>query len=511
MSEFQYLSDEDAKQILDQGKISPETYQAILDKAKQTKLAPEVTPLSWRTGTHPREEPLTPEEEKEVELGVGEDLAKLKEVDMKNKQVALGEEQKTEMRQQTGAEAKKYFNFIPEAQATEITGGIAGQTQQAEEQPKTETFNPLDPYAKQIGAIQKQADIVSKQAMEDAAQYHQARLATQKIENDQIELSNRHATRIQNEMNTLDQMKEDYSKTNIDPSHFWSDMTTGNKILSGIALALGAIGGSVDGRNRAVDIFENAINRDINVQKANLEKKAQTMQMQRSVLADMRTQFNDENSAVAATKAIALDRLKMQIEENALQVKSPLAQAQAQGLLAEVELKRDNAIMEFARARQMSPQLTNASLADREILAKVPMQERDKAYVEKEKLDAFNTDKAKLSAIIERMHNKPITSLVGEQLTGRNYDEAAFMQVGGKYFKGDPARAAKFEKEIKPYLGGFVFKGSLQKKLDSFNEAFDSFKPETPLFSQYGVQTRASTRTEEPVTQDTRFERKVNK
>ena len=35
MSEFQYLSDEDAKQILDQGKISPETYQAILDKAKQ--------------------------------------------------------------------------------------------------------------------------------------------------------------------------------------------------------------------------------------------------------------------------------------------------------------------------------------------------------------------------------------------------------------------------------------------------------------------------------------------
>jgi hypothetical protein len=97
--------------------------------------------------------------------------------------------------------------------------------------------------------------------------------------------------------------KEDEEAASIDPNRYWNNKSTGQKLLAGLALALGGFGaGLTGGRNHALDIINKEIDADLNAQKLDrdtfLAKKQQAFKM-------LQHNLNVQNSRVTnqATKA----------------------------------------------------------------------------------------------------------------------------------------------------------------------------------------------------------------
>lgn len=142
----------------------------------------------------------------------------------------------------------------------------------------------------------------------------------------------------------------------IDKDHFWATRSTDQKILAGIGLFLGAFGGVRDGSNPAVKVIENAINQDIETQKANIELKGRAATAQNNVYQSMREKFGDDRAAEAATRLAALNRVDMQLKTTAAkyggqEIAGKLMQAQGQ-----IEVAKKNAQMALTQAIMSTPE-----------------------------------------------------------------------------------------------------------------------------------------------------------
>lgn len=118
----------------------------------------------------------------------------------------------------------------------------------------------------------------------------------------------------------------------VDPNHFWASMSTGNRIIAAISLALGGIGGGLTGKggNVALDIINKAIDRDIEAQKGNLENK-------KSLLSINLQRTRDLNEAEALTRSQLSAVAAAQVQKNLSKSAGPIAQANAQVLLGQLK------------------------------------------------------------------------------------------------------------------------------------------------------------------------------
>lgn len=115
---------------------------------------------------------------------------------------------------------------------------------------------------------------------------------------------------------------EDRQMSLIDPKRFWKNLSTGDKVLAGISIALSGIGAALTGskQNQALNIIENAINQDIESQKLDLKtelaKKQEAFKRQRSDL-EMRSKFISDEYKLTQLKKLQNDMLQkeMQLEE----------------------------------------------------------------------------------------------------------------------------------------------------------------------------------------------------
>lgn len=106
-------------------------------------------------------------------------------------------------------------------------------------------------------------------------------------------------TEVQKRMNSYDNETRKLSEMKIDPNHAFGDGVTPSKILAGIGLAMGAIGQAHGGGpNMAIGIIQDAIKRDIEVQKANMEHQRGVVEATRGGL--------DAYVKVADTKETAM-------------------------------------------------------------------------------------------------------------------------------------------------------------------------------------------------------------
>lgn len=125
--------------------------------------------------------------------------------------------------------------------------------------------------------------------------------------------------------------------TTVDPDRFWASRSTPQKIGSIIGVALGALG-SRDGNNKAVDVLNRAIERDIDAQKvetdARLRKGQASLAASNQIYAMNRQLFGDDMAAMDATKATAWDVVKNQVDRIGSQYAGPEAQAQKAALAA---------------------------------------------------------------------------------------------------------------------------------------------------------------------------------
>lgn len=126
---------------------------------------------------------------------------------------------------------------------------------------------------------------------------------------------------------TLDNL----AKTTFDPNRFYARMDTGSQIAAGLAMGLGAVGQALMGlsENPAMTAINRAIERDIDAQKTDLDKKKGMATIAGSIYSQMRDQFADERSATEATRAAMLKTVDMKLQKIAATSKNQEVAANA--------------------------------------------------------------------------------------------------------------------------------------------------------------------------------------
>ncbi len=117
----------------------------------------------------------------------------------------------------------------------------------------------------------------------------------------------------------------------IDPRKFMNNMSTGNKLLAGIAVTLGGLGaGLAGGENQGLSMINKFIDQDIDAQKKNLDKKT-------NLLSQNLQRTRDLQSAEALTRSQALAITAAQVEKAKAKASSPEARARADVLLGQLK------------------------------------------------------------------------------------------------------------------------------------------------------------------------------
>jgi len=117
----------------------------------------------------------------------------------------------------------------------------------------------------------------------------------------------------------------------IDPRKFMNNMSTGNKLLAGIAVTLGGLGaGLAGGENQGLSMINKFIDQDIDAQKKNLDKKT-------NLLSQNLQRTRDLQSAEALTRSQALAITAAQVEKAKAKASSPEARARADILLGQLK------------------------------------------------------------------------------------------------------------------------------------------------------------------------------
>ena len=224
-----------------------------------------------------------------------------------------------------------------------LGGGGAGAQQGAAPQLPSEYAQG---YQTMIDASKMQA-----QASAEAAQ-EQARIYEQQVKEMQLAEIARQKQE-QAVQRDLDTIRNDIATQKIDPSRVWSNMSTGNRVMAGIAIFLGGVAGGMQGReNSALKFIDDAIDKDIDSQKAELGKK-------QNLLAINLQKYRNIQDAAAATKAQLMAVTQAQVNQAAAKAGSKQALAAAQMFQGQTELE-----MGKLRAQLAASQVTQGKLLD---------------------------------------------------------------------------------------------------------------------------------------------------
>lgn len=144
------------------------------------------------------------------------------------------------------------------------------------------------------------------------------------------------------------------------PGAFLARQDTSASLMTGLAVALGGIGGALQGTNKNIglEMIEKAIDRDVAAQQFNMDYKykvkGQDLQNQSSLLSKMREKFSDDKSAILATKAAMLDmvqsRMNMELTKKG-GARDLGTQAQAQTAMAQVLQRKEMYTMQLKAAQ----------------------------------------------------------------------------------------------------------------------------------------------------------------
>jgi hypothetical protein len=126
--------------------------------------------------------------------------------------------------------------------------------------------------------------------------------------------------------------KEQAAKT-IDPNRMWNSKSTGEQLLAAIGVMLAGIGQGMDhdkGPNPAVAIIQQAIDRDIDAQKANLQQGEKGVEGKYQALTGFEHLTDKSNEALEALRATRYRQVGEQVAASAAQFAGPQQKLVAQ-------------------------------------------------------------------------------------------------------------------------------------------------------------------------------------
>jgi hypothetical protein len=199
----------------------------------------------------------------------------------------------------------------------------------------------------QQGAIQESANNASEKANAESKLLDEGMKKLDQIEADRIEREEERQKFVQGKVGQLDSLADSVGKTNVEAKDFWANASTGNKILMGISLFLGSFGPGED--NKVVKMMMDAVDRDVSLQKYNLDHKKDILNAKSNNLKQMREIFKDERLAEDALKISALEKIKIQTMQKAAQYSAPEVQANAKNLIGQLEVKKGELKQNFIK------------------------------------------------------------------------------------------------------------------------------------------------------------------
>lgn len=202
-----------------------------------------------------------------------------------------------------------------------------------------------DAFSLEQAGIQKESAGAKKAAAQQEAELnkfldpnseYQRRQAAGMAEADQIR------SRTKDMTDKYESMVNDFQKSAaVDPNRLWNNANTGGKIMAGISMLLGGLGaGLAGGPNQGLAMIDKMIDKDIDAQRMDLEKKKSTMGMQQNLVGMMRSNFGDNEASMMAAKRIALDNVEMQLKKTMAGLQGTQAEANGMKALGQLGLKK---------------------------------------------------------------------------------------------------------------------------------------------------------------------------
>jgi len=237
----------------------------------------------------------------------------------------------------------------PQGQAPQAPQGQPGQPQQGMAQPQ-----PGQPQQPQIGppdmftGYQQQVQGLADQAAaegkmgQDEAQAFKTSIPMQKAAFERFQKTSQSV--MDDYQNTMAELASNDPKNKIDPNQFWDSKTIPQKIIAAIALTgAGAFAGITGQKNPLMDFFNQQIERNLDAQKSNINKKF-------NLLGHLHQQMGDLNTAADLYRLYSQGAIKNELDAAAAKAQNPMAQARL--LQAKGQLEMQQAPM-FMRTMMM--------------------------------------------------------------------------------------------------------------------------------------------------------------
>lgn len=206
------------------------------------------------------------------------------------------------------------------------------------------------------------------------------------------------------------------SKLSIDPNRFWNSKDTPEKIIAHIGLFLGAFGGAAGRGNHAAEMIEKAITRDVEEQTRDIAHQGDMVTKRRGLLSDMRESLRDTMAAKDAVIAAYLQNAQLKVAEISNRYDEPGLQAKAAQLIGEIEVKKQEALgkakKELSKLMPVDPNVIPQDAEDRKRFVPgygLALTEKD-AQDAKEIVSDFDSIRQNI-AELQQMANSPLSSV----------------------------------------------------------------------------------------------------
>jgi hypothetical protein len=215
-------------------------------------------------------------------------------------------------------------------------------------QPQAPQASPYGGMAQYESGLRQEVKLAEEQGIKQAAMYDgmQRQMEAQQKERADREAQkqqeyDRHYADIQQSQDQLSRMQ---------PQDFWADKSTGTKVVAGLSMMLGALGGAMDGTgaNQGADAIDKVIERDLKMQMMKRDIAKEGVQGKQNLFQMRMGQYKDKDLAEQAVRSDMLQGVELQIKKMQAGSAGPQAKAKLNQMLGEIKMKREAANAELA-------------------------------------------------------------------------------------------------------------------------------------------------------------------
>lgn len=237
-----------------------------------------------------------------------------------------------------GQPANPFAGYTPEQLGKMITTGSSGSSSRTTQTTKGLASMPgyqqgLTSIGMQWGEAQRkigeaQVEQAKQQALAFRGHATALRASQEKVAAQEKEMQ----AQIAAQEAKASALRADVAAAKVDPDHWWSTRTAGQRVSLGIAAALsGFVAGfrGQSGPNAVVALTQQLVDRDIKLQLTDIAKKGKEASEERGVVADLYRRLGDIRQAEVQGRIMLTEGLKTKLDQISATAAAPLARENA--------------------------------------------------------------------------------------------------------------------------------------------------------------------------------------